>query len=109
MSLNRYAKRRDANETDIVDALSGIGCSILQADVCDLLVGFRGRSYLLEVKMPKGELKPSQKRIQAEWRGQYAVVRSVEQALAVVTGDQTGIVVYPPQEAARGRKTKNPP
>jgi hypothetical protein len=109
MGLNRYAKRRDENEADIVDALRAIGCSVLHLDAVDLLVGFRRRSYVLEVKTPTGALKPSQERIQAEWQGQYAVVRSVEQALAVVTGDMTGVVVHPPQEAARGRKTKNPP
>lgn len=109
MSLNRYAKRRDANEAGIVKALVDVGCSVLQVDAVDLVVGFRGRSYLLEVKTPRGELKPSQERIRAEWRGQYAVVRSVEQALAIVLGDGTGVTVFPPESAAKAIKRKTPP
>lgn len=48
-------------------------------------------NYLLEVKRPwdksrgdQGELSPEQVRWHANWRGQVAVVRTVEEALAAV-------------------------
>jgi hypothetical protein len=54
----RYAKRKDVSHPGIVDALKAVGATIepLESDskrgIPDLLVGFRGRTYLLEVKRP---------------------------------------------------------
>lgn len=51
------AKRRDSNEEPIVDALRGAGATVSRLNedgVPDLLVGFRGRTFLLEVKHPRG-------------------------------------------------------
>jgi hypothetical protein len=51
VSLNRYAKRRDANEGEIVGALEQAGAYVHPLDEpCDLLVGFRSRWFMLEVK-----------------------------------------------------------
>ena len=59
MSLSRFAKRRDANEKDVVAALERAGALVLRLDVpCDLLVGLRGVWRLVEVKdgsKPKSE------------------------------------------------------
>jgi hypothetical protein len=53
MSLNRYAKRRDANEPEIIAALRGVGAKVWRLDTpLDLLVFFGNRFYLLEVKDP---------------------------------------------------------
>jgi len=38
VSLNRYAKKRDANEAPIKRALEQLGYSVEQLDVADLLV-----------------------------------------------------------------------
>lgn len=89
MSINRYAKRRDANEREIIDALEAIGCTVAPSDVVDLLVGRAGQTYLLEVKdgdksPSRRKLTPSQKKLQAGWKGHYAVVKSVEEALTAV-------------------------
>ena len=49
------ARKRDANERDIIIALRARGATVEQLDgygVPDLLVAFRGRLYLLEVKEP---------------------------------------------------------
>ena len=51
MTLNRYATRRDANEKEIIQALESIGCTVYRLDSpVDLLVGYRARNILLEVK-----------------------------------------------------------
>jgi len=84
MSLNRYAKRRDENEPEIVRALRDIGATIKRLDDIDLLVGWRGRNYLLEVKVEKGPLKRSQEDMVRTWRGQYEIVRSVDEALRAI-------------------------
>ena len=97
MSLNRYAKQRDANEPEIVAELKEIpGVSVERLDQpCDLLVGYRGRTYLLEIKDPnrlngsKDPLTDGQKKFIARWRGDpMRVVETAEEALAVVLGDE---------------------
>jgi hypothetical protein len=92
MTLNRYAKKKDLNQEQIVEALTKIGVDVWILDrPCDLLVGFRGKNFLLEVK--DGKKPPSRRRLTADqqefartWRGQFSVVLSVQDAIAVVTG-----------------------
>lgn len=50
----------------------------------DLIVGFRGCNYLIEVKTPTGKRKPGQVDWHNDWRGHVATVSCVEQALAVI-------------------------
>lgn len=53
MSLNRYDKRRDANEAQIVADLRKIGAKVrLFDEPVDLCVGFAQRFTWLEVKNP---------------------------------------------------------
>lgn len=71
----------------IVEALRKAGRSvfILSATgngVPDLLVGYKGRNYLLEVKEVSGKLTPPQVKFFQEWPGQAAIVRTIEEALA---------------------------
>lgn len=63
------ARRRDGNETAIREALEDIGAAVLQVSepgAADLLVLFRGRLQLLEVKQPGGRLTPAQQRRRRE-------------------------------------------
>ena len=54
----RYAAKTDANQQEIIDALRAIGAWVFYIGrPFDLLVGFRGRLYLIEVKNPKGKDK----------------------------------------------------
>jgi Holliday junction resolvase len=53
----RHARKRDDNEPEIVEAFEALGCSVTRLDgkgVPDLLVGMRGRTWLVEVKCPLG-------------------------------------------------------
>lgn len=85
MGLNRYSKRRDANESEIVKALRAIGCTVMQTDAVDLIVGVNSKTNLLmEIKTETGKLKPSQEKLLQTWRGQYAIVRTVEEAINLV-------------------------
>ncbi len=88
------AARVDANQPEIVRALSGIGCSVkslapVGSGCPDLLVGYRGRNVLLEVK--DGSKPPSARKLTPDevlwhraWRGQVCVVNDVQEALAAV-------------------------
>jgi hypothetical protein len=59
----------------------------------DLLVGFKGRNLLLEVKDGRKppsarELTDDQKKWHGGWLGNVRVVESVEQAIAALIGDE---------------------
>ena len=86
--MPRYAAKRDLNEPVIVQALEAVGCDVLQATDVDLIVGRAGKNYLVEVKRPKrateSRIRPIQKRLRESWRGQYAIVTSVDEALRAV-------------------------
>jgi hypothetical protein len=89
----RFAQRKDENQDDIVDALEKIGADVwVMHQPCDLLVGFRGRNVLLEVKRLKGGSKPTPAQVKwnKSWRGQRATVRTPEEAIAAVTGASNG-------------------
>lgn len=92
----RRAARVDENQSDIVAALRAIGATvrvISQGDgIPDLLVGFRGQTFLLEVKDGKKppsarKLTPAEQKFFDEWRGgTLVIVNTVEEAIAAVTG-----------------------
>ncbi len=90
----RRAHRTDANQQEIVRALRQIGASVAVTSAVgdgfvDLVVGYRGKNILLELK--DGSKPPSAQKLTtdeqaffATWRGFAVVVRSVEEAIAVV-------------------------
>ena len=90
MSLNRYAKRRDDNEPEIIQALEAIGCTVYQLDEpCDLLVGRGAKNLIIEVKdgnkqPSRRQLTDNQKDFFANWKGQVCQVKNVDEAIAVV-------------------------
>ena len=80
----RYDAKRDENEQEIVDALRAVGASVLLIDDIDLIVGFRGVNYLLEVKTATGKLNKKQEKFFRGWVGQVNIVRTVDQALGLI-------------------------
>jgi len=85
-----YAKRTDANQTEICAALRKVGATVqdlsrVGGGCPDLLVGYRGENYLMEVKVKTGRLRQSQIEFQKTWDGDDVfVVRSVDDALIAV-------------------------
>ncbi len=81
-------KRRDGNESLLVIALRAAGASVEYLSgpgVPDLLVGYRGRNYLFEVKTARGKLKPGQKLWIEKWRGDVPfTVRDIEEIFRVL-------------------------
>ena len=104
----KFARRRDDNEREIIDALVAIGAAVEQLNgdgTPDLLVSWRGQLWLIEVKLVhrehgrrramKGkhddsdpryrELTPSQVRWWREWKGKPpAIVHNVDEARAAI-------------------------
>lgn len=102
----RRAAHRDAAEPVIVQALESVGASVTKLSakgVPDLLVGYQGATFLLEVKTPgasKGGSNAKANSGQAEWRaawrgGVVAVVETPAQALrAIGAGTHHGHVPW---------------
>ena len=83
----RLVARVDANQNEIVAGLRSIGVSVqhihmIGHGVPDLLCGFRGQTFLFEVKTAKGKLTPDEDAWLGEWRGHAAIVRTIEDAIA---------------------------
>ena len=85
----RQRARKDLNQEAIVDALKAHGASVYvsnNAALPDLVVGSRGRTFLLEVKSDSGKLTRAQETFFATWKGHAAIVRCPEDAIAAVFG-----------------------
>lgn len=98
MTQTGFARRRDANEKEIVDALVSVGCAVTRLNekgVPDLLTGFNARTFLMEVKAGRNGLTPDQTRWVASWRGApVPIVRSIEDALRVIGLHITALGMY---------------
>jgi Holliday junction resolvase len=91
----RRAARIDANQEQVVSALRAAGATVqslagVGVGVPDLLVGYQGKTLLLEVK--DGKKPPSERRLtedQLKWHGAWrggplAVVDGVDAALQML-------------------------
>lgn len=92
--MRKFGKT-DANQAEIVRALRKLGASVQSlasvGEGCpDLLVGYRGVNFVLEIK--DGNLPPSKRKLTADesiwhgnWRGEVRLVESVTEAIDLVT------------------------
>ena len=87
-------KRTDANQTAIVSAFRKLGATVaitsaLGKGFPDLVVGYRGQNFLVEIKdgskPPSAQkLTPDEAAFVEKWRGQYDIIRSVDDVLALL-------------------------
>jgi len=86
--MRRNAKV-DQNQQENMTALRQIGASVYPLHFAgkgcpDLIVGFRGHNYLMEIKVQKGKLNADQRTFHQSWRGHVCVVRSASEAVSVI-------------------------
>jgi len=92
----RRADRIDSNQPDIVKDLRKMGYSV-ETGYDDILVGANGKTHWIEVKHPdtrskktglirQSEKKASQIRLEAEFKGSYAIVTSLDEILELIKG-----------------------
>lgn len=82
--------KTDTNQTEIVLALRSVGASVQCLHIIgkgcpDLLVGYRGQNFLLEVKRGKAKLTGDEPAWHEDWQGQVAIVYNVADALSVLS------------------------
>ncbi len=90
----RTVARVDDNQAAIVNALRGVGATVqplhsVGKGCPDLLVGFRGKNILMEIKdgnkpPSRQKLTPDQVHWHKQWYGNVHVVSSIDQALDVL-------------------------
>jgi hypothetical protein len=90
----RRAAKVDRNQSEIVDALRKAGATVQPLHAVgqgcpDLLVGYRGRNWLIEVKdwqaaKSDRQLNERQTEWHAGWKGHVAKVETPDAALAVI-------------------------
>ncbi len=94
--LEKRNNTRDQNEPEIIQALREMDATWRRLDatlggemagVPDLLVGFGGKNYLLEVKSVRGRLNPYQKDFHDKWLGQVHTVRSADDVRRILGAD----------------------
>lgn len=93
----KYARRADGNQPEIVAALRAAGAVVqplhtVGQGVPDLLVAFRNRTFVMEIKdptKPKSDRKltPAQQKWHDMWIGEKHVVETVDEALAALKGE----------------------
>lgn len=88
-------KRVDNNQKKLVEQIRRIpGTSVAHTHMIgegfpDLVCGFRGRTFLLEVKDPaqppsKRRLTEDEKKFHEEWTGQIDVVETIDDVLRIL-------------------------
>ena len=86
--MNRYARKVDINQPEIIDALTYAGCNVTDMSAAgngftDLFVTRAGVHYVLEIKGRHGKLTLPQKLFHAKHKPVHTV-RTPEQALKAV-------------------------
>lgn len=86
----------DTNHSAIVAVMRQMGASVLDTHdlgkgAPDIIVGARGKNYLVEIK--NGDLPPSKQTLTEDeqifhdsWRGQIVIIRSMAEAVHFING-----------------------
>jgi len=87
----RRAARIDSNQNTIVKQLRSIPGVTVATRHEDILIGFRGLTFWVELKNPDvikksggfkaGAIKDSQEKLRNEWTGQYLIAWTIDQIL----------------------------
>ena len=90
------ASRVDDNQKEIVQLLRKFGCSVYIVSqlkgFCDIVVGWNGHNYLLEIKDPnkppsQRKLTPKEKKFHEDWQGQISTVMTFGDCMKILSID----------------------
>jgi hypothetical protein len=89
--MSKYAKKVDANQSEIVKVFKQLGCSVFDCSRVaggfpDLLIGKNKRTVLVEIKSSeKASYTPAQKLFMINWRGSTVVrINDIDGAIRLV-------------------------
>ena len=82
-----YARRTDSTHKVVVEAFRAAGWHVLATfrlpNAPDLFVAKAGRTVAVEVKGPKTRISAGQHSWHADWPGETAIVRTVDDVMAL--------------------------
>ena len=86
-----YHSKVDANQPQILKQLKQLGISYKPVHqikgFCDIIVGFKGKNYLFEIKPnDKAKLTSGEQLFHDYWSGQINVVTSIDEILNILNG-----------------------
>jgi hypothetical protein len=87
--MMRKIAKVDKNQTEIVQALRKAGATVqhlhqVGSGCPDILVGYHGRNFLLELKSEKGTLTSDEQDWLYEWHGSASVVYGIVDSLKAI-------------------------
>ena len=82
-------KSTDANQSTIVADVRKVGATVqtlheVGKGCPDILVGFRGKNFIIEIKTEYGRFNALQAEWHVTWRGRVDVARTSEEALKII-------------------------
>jgi hypothetical protein len=82
----RRAAKVDSNQAEMVEFFRKCGASVqilsqVGAGFPDVLIGYGGRNYLVELKSEIGKLTPDQVKWHNDWRGHKTIIRGIDEAI----------------------------
>ena len=82
--VNRRRAKVDANQPEIVKSLREIPGVTVQLGMDDFLIGYKGKTYWIELKDvgKEKQLKDSQIKLLDKWTGHYMVTSSLDEILS---------------------------
>lgn len=86
----KYKYKRDGNEAEVVKAMEAIGATVNKIngrDIPDLLVSYRGKWFVIEVKTKTGKLREGQQRFQQVNCAPVYVIRTADEAIELLTNN----------------------
>jgi len=83
---HRRAAKVDANQPEIVKALRAINGVTVELGMDDLLIGYKGANYWIELKEvgKEKQIKPHQAMLAEKWKGQYLITSSLDEILELM-------------------------
>ena len=89
--MSKYAKRVDANQSEIVKVFKDLGCSVFDTSRVaggfpDLMIGKNKKTVLVEIKSSeKASYTPAQEMFMLNWRGSTVVrINDIDGAIRLV-------------------------
>jgi len=82
-------KRVDNDQAKIIAALRDFGASVVDTHTVgqgcpDFFAGYKNITFAFEVKSPGGKLTPAEVKWRDNWKGNYYVIHSIEEAIQVL-------------------------
>lgn len=92
--MSRYARRKDNNQNEIVEAIRWNGYTVLDLSgagngIPDLLISNKSQMWLAEIKNKYGKLTPVQQKFHLNWAGKPIITAySYEELIAQIKTPQ---------------------